>query len=135
MPVPAQFTGREQALAWLDAERPSLIAAVTLAASTGRDQVAMTLPPLLSEYLDWRRRFDDKIAVLAICRETARHLGNQRFEAIALTNAGIALRETRRFEEAIAAHQDAAAIFRETGDLHREGIALDNLKSARTRGD
>ena len=30
-------------------------------------------------------------------------------------------------EEAITAHQDAAAIFRETGDRHGEGMALDNL--------
>ena len=35
------FTGRDSALAWLDAERPSLIAAVTMAASTGRDEIAM----------------------------------------------------------------------------------------------
>ena len=33
----------------------------------------------------------------------------------------------RRFEEAISAHQDAAAIYRETGDRHREGVALNNL--------
>jgi hypothetical protein len=46
----------------------------------------------------------------------------------ALTNLGGALRQVRRFEEAITAHQDAAAIFRETGDRHREGIALDNLE-------
>ena len=42
-PVPAEFTGRDDALAWLDAERPSLVAAVTMAADTGRDQVAMRL--------------------------------------------------------------------------------------------
>jgi tetratricopeptide (TPR) repeat protein len=30
-------------------------------------------------------------------------------------------------EEAITAHQDAAAISRETGDRHREGDALNNL--------
>ena len=40
MPVPAGFAGRDEALAWLDAERPSLVAAVTMAAGTGRDQVA-----------------------------------------------------------------------------------------------
>jgi hypothetical protein len=36
-PVPAGFTGRDDALAWLDMERPSLIPAITMAASTGRD--------------------------------------------------------------------------------------------------
>ncbi len=34
----------------------------------------------------------------------------------------------RRFDEAITAHQDAAVIFRETGDLHSEDIAVNNLK-------
>jgi hypothetical protein len=35
-----------------------------------------------------------------------------------------------RFEEAISACQDAAAIFRETGDRHGEGKALDSLGTA-----
>jgi len=127
MSVPAQFTGRDQALAWLDAERPSLIAAVTMAAGTGRDQVAMTLPLLISEYMDWRRRFDDVIAILAISRDTARRLGNQHYEAIALTSTGIALGQMRRFEEAITAHQEAAATFQETGDQQGESAAVTNL--------
>ena len=58
-PVPADFTGRDDALAWLDAERPSLVAAVTMAASTGRDQVALRVAAGLVEYFTWRRRFDD----------------------------------------------------------------------------
>jgi hypothetical protein len=43
---------------------------------------------------------------------------------------GLALRQVRRFEEAITACQDAAAIFRETEDRHREGVAVNNLKLA-----
>jgi tetratricopeptide (TPR) repeat protein len=46
---------------------------------------------------------------------------------LALDNLGIALWEVGRFDEAIAVHQDAAAIFRETGDRYGEGMALDNL--------
>jgi hypothetical protein len=38
----------------------------------------------------------------------------------------------QRFEEAITAYQDAVAIFRETGDRHRESIALGNLEAARS---
>jgi Flp pilus assembly protein TadD len=48
-------------------------------------------------------------------------------EAGALNSLGFALREVRRFEEAITAHQDAAAIYRETGDRHGEGAALHSL--------
>jgi hypothetical protein len=40
-----------------------------------------------------------------------------------------------RFEEAITAHQDAAAILREVGDAHRLGIARAGLEAAlRQRG-
>ena len=62
-----------------------------------------------------------------ISRDAARRLGDAGNEAAALDNLGVALRRVRRFEEAITAHQDAAAIFRETGDRHGEGIALGNL--------
>jgi tetratricopeptide (TPR) repeat protein len=62
-----------------------------------------------------------------INREAARRLNHRRNEAVELDNLGIALRELRRFEEAITAHQEAAAICRETGDRHREAMALTNL--------
>ena len=125
--VPAGFTGRDDALAWLDAERPNLIAAVTTAAAAGRTQEAMALPLHLGEYLHWRRRFDDWLAILAVSRDSARQLSNKRNEASALTCIGNALVEVRRFEEAISAHQDAVAIFREDGDWHGGGHALGNL--------
>ena len=119
--MPAGFSGREEALAWLDAERPSLIAAAVMAARTGRDQYALHLPLNLAEYLDWRRRFDDMLTVLAISRDTARRLGDRTREAIALGHLGNALVQVRRYEEAVTACQDAATIYRQTGDRHREG--------------
>jgi NB-ARC domain len=126
-PVPAEFSGRDDALAWLDAERPSLVAAVTMAAATGRNMEAMFLPLNLSEYLHWRRRFDDLLTVLAISRDSARQLNDKDREAGALGNLGNALVEVRRSEEAVSACQGAAAVFREIGDRHREGTALANL--------
>jgi len=47
-PVPTAFSSRDGALSWLDGERPSLIAAVAMAASTSRDQIAMLLPVYLT---------------------------------------------------------------------------------------
>ena len=128
--VPEEFTGQDGALAWLDAERASLIAAVTMAAETGRDQAALRLPLLLAEYLSWRRRFDDWIAITTISLDAARRLGDRRGEGDALTILGVALVEVRRFEGAITACQDAAAIYRATGDRHSEGITLGNLGNA-----
>jgi tetratricopeptide (TPR) repeat protein len=127
MTVPAGFAGRDEALAWLDAERPGLLAAVSVAAGTGRDQIAMRLPLVLAEYLAWRRRFDDWLAVTAISISASRRLGDRGNEAAALTILGNALSEVRRFDEAITACQDAAVIYRETGDRHGEGTALNNL--------
>jgi tetratricopeptide (TPR) repeat protein len=126
-PVPAVFSGRDDALAWLDAHRPSLVAAVTMAASTTRDQIAMQLPLILAQYLAWRRRFDDLISTTMISRDAARRLHNQRIEAGAQSNLGNVLREVRRFEEAVTALQDAVAIFQEIRDRHGGGLALDNL--------
>jgi tetratricopeptide (TPR) repeat protein len=125
--VPEEFTGREDALAWLDAERASLVAAVTMAAETGRDHAAMQLPLLLAEYFAWRRRFDDWIAIATIGLDAAWRLGDRYSEGMALGNLGIALRYVQRFEEAITSCQDAAAIFWETGDRNSEGSALTNL--------
>jgi tetratricopeptide (TPR) repeat protein len=125
--VPEEFTGRDDALAWLDGERASLVAAVTMAAGTGRDHAAMRLPHALAEYFRWRRRFDDWIAVTTVSLDAARRLGDRRREGDALTILGLALVEVRRFEQAITAHQEAAAIYQETSDRHREGTALNNL--------
>ena len=91
----------------------------------------MRMPLDLSEYLAWRRRFDDWLAVLAVSRDSARQLNDKGHEAAALNNLGVALRHMRRFEEAVSACQDAAAIFRETGDRDWEDIALGNLEKFR----
>jgi tetratricopeptide (TPR) repeat protein len=125
--VPDEFTGRGNALVWLDAERASLETAVTMAAETGQDQTAVDLSLALSEYLAWRRRFDDWIAITTIGLNAARRLGDRNREGRALNNLGLALHETRRFEEAITAFQDAAPIFQEARDRHTEGRTLNNL--------
>jgi tetratricopeptide (TPR) repeat protein len=126
-PVPAEFVSRDAALDWLDAERPGLIAAVTMAAGTGRHQEAVRLALSMSEYLERRRRFDDLMTVLAISRDAARRQGDRATVAAALSNLGGALRAARRSEEAISAYQDSAAIYRETKNQHGEGTSLNNL--------
>jgi tetratricopeptide (TPR) repeat protein len=126
--MPHTFSGRDDALAWLDAERACLTAAIQMAVGTSRDNAAVRLPIVLAEYLvDWRQRFDEALAAATISRDTARLLGDRGNETVALSILGIALRELRRFEEAITAHQDALAIFRQTGNRCREGMTLDNL--------
>ena len=127
MAVPSEFSDRDNALAWLDAERPNLVAAVQKAADTGRDEVAIRLPVALADYFDWRGHLDAKLATTIISLDTARRLGDRPREAAALGNLGVTLEQLRRFEEAITTESAAATIFRQIGDRWREGIALTNL--------
>lgn len=66
--------------------------------------------------------------------EYFRDTGDRHGEGQALNSLGLALREARRFEEAITALQSAARLFRETGDpgdQHSESIVLDQLQETR----
>jgi len=132
MTVPGEFAGRDAALAWLDAERPSLVAAVTMAADTGRDQAALQLPLFLSVYFERRRRFDDWLATAVIGVSAARRFGDRHAEGAALTSFGNALMSSRRFEEATRALQDAAVIHEEIGDHYNHAMALTSLGGALT---
>ena len=121
------FSSRRSALAWLDAEHASLIAAIQMAVDTGRDLTAMVLPLRLAQYFALRRQFEDLLATTAVSLDIARRLGDRRREGHALNNMGGALQELSRFDEAITAHQRAASAYQETGDRHAEGAALNNL--------
>jgi tetratricopeptide (TPR) repeat protein len=124
---PAAFISRDDALAWLDAERSSLTAAVGMAADLGRDYIAASLSLFFAQYLARRRLFDDLLTITTIGLSAARRLGDRDLEGSALTNLGLAQQELGRPEEAIVAHEDAVARFRAVGDLDGAGDALNNL--------
>ncbi len=115
------------ALAWLDAERPTLVAAVTLAAASGRSPIAVSLAVRLAGFLYQRRHFDDMITTGQTAADSAHHAGDQHGEGSALNTLGSALREARRFDEAIAAHQQSLAICQELDDRYGEAAVLNSL--------
>jgi hypothetical protein len=59
-------------------------------------------------------------------------VGDRHGEGLALEGLGLALHAARRSGEAITVYQDAIAIYRQTGDRYREGMALNHLERART---
>lgn len=126
MTVPADFASRAGALDWLDAERPNLVAAVTAAAASHRDEVAVDLPLALGQYLYSRRLLDDWLAALGISLKTACQLGDRSKEGKVLTQLGWALFEGRRFAEGITECEKAVKIFQELGDQMGEAEALTN---------
>jgi tetratricopeptide (TPR) repeat protein len=128
--VPREFSDRGAALAWLDAERPNLVAAIRMAADTGRNQVALHLPLKLSFYLERRRRFDDWLATITVSLNIACTLGDRSGQGAALNRLGQILWTIRRADQAIVPQQEALAIFRGISDRRGEGSALHGLGNA-----
>jgi tetratricopeptide (TPR) repeat protein len=125
-PQSAQLIDRPAALAWLNAERPNLIAAVSLAADTGHDSHARDIPLALFRFFDLRKHWAAWIATHQIALSAARRLGDRHGEGVVLNNLGVAYRQRRRFDEALACHAQSLDISESTGDRHGEGRALNN---------
>nr|WP_315904033.1 tetratricopeptide repeat protein [Streptomyces fulvoviolaceus] len=126
-PEPERFEDWAQALAWLDEERAGLVAAVQWAREERFADTAVRLSECLSEYLVWRRFFDDWATVAGTAQEAAHRAGDRRSEAVAWDNLGLVLRETGRAEEAIDAHTRARDLYQDTEYLDFVAISWDNL--------
>ncbi|MEU2287569.1 tetratricopeptide repeat protein [Streptomyces sp. NPDC013178] len=126
-PVPMLFSGRGEALLWLDAERPNLVSAAHWAAQERHAATAIQHALSLSRYLGWRRAFDDLVTVSAAAQKAAQRMGDLVREAMAGDNLGIALRETGQVQLAIDAHTRARDLFQTTGNRNREAMAWNNL--------
>ncbi|GAA2678494.1 hypothetical protein GCM10010400_47180 [Streptomyces aculeolatus] len=125
-----RFRDRDDALRWLDAEHPNLVAAATAAAGLGDRDATVELTFDLAEYLDQRRYFEDGYALAGITLAVSREAGDRRCEILALGILGTALRQMRRFEEAIDTQEQAAAMCEGIGDRGRRSQALGNLGAA-----
>ncbi|MFE2059514.1 ATP-binding protein [Streptomyces sp. NPDC059446] len=123
--VSSRFPDREEALSWFDAERENLIATAHTNPHAGRD-----LGFALGRYLGWRRRLQDLLVVRSLALDACRTLHDTRNEASAWNNLGSALRELRRFDEALHAHETARTLYQQTKDTRGEASAWNNLGGA-----
>ncbi|WP_420115594.1 tetratricopeptide repeat protein [Micromonospora sp.] len=127
-PVVATFSTREQALAWLETERPNLVAVCTTAGVHGHRTASIGLASLLHIFLSFRRYLSELITVTDSFRAICRQAGDQHGEGMALNNLGMALNEAGRSDEAVTAHTRAVElIIGQTGERHDEGMVLNNL--------
>ncbi|WP_371660722.1 tetratricopeptide repeat protein [Streptomyces sp. NBC_00280] len=125
--VSTLFAGREQALAWFDAERENLLATTHTHAHT---QTALDLGFALGRYLTWRRRLQDLMTVRTQALEACQALGDAANLAGAWNNLGTALGDLKRHTEAHDAHQTALALFQQTGDTYGQATTWNNLGTA-----
>ncbi|MEV0876161.1 tetratricopeptide repeat protein [Streptomyces sp. NPDC006682] len=123
--VSSWFADREQALVWFDAERENLIATAHTTPQAG-----LALGFALGFYLDWRRRLQDHLVIRSLALDACRTLNDTRNEAGAWNNLGSALRDLRRFDDAVHAHETARTLYQQTGDTNGEAGAWNNLGTA-----
>jgi DNA-binding SARP family transcriptional activator/tetratricopeptide (TPR) repeat protein len=114
------------ALAWLDAERATLVAVAVHTASYGWADHATRLAATLFRYLDSGGHYPEATTIHSQARLAARHLGDRSAEAEALINLGVL--DLEQGQPQAGAHlQQGLALFRETGDRSGEVRALGNV--------
>nr|WP_306454504.1 tetratricopeptide repeat protein [Streptomyces sp. TLI_235] len=125
-----RFPDRGAAMAWFDAERANLVAAVHTAHAAGHREITVDLAALVGDYLRSRRYLQDDLAVAALAHDAAISLGDRHDVGQAWNNLGNAMQGLRRFDDALDAYQHALDIYRELGDRHSVGLAWNNLGNA-----
>ncbi|GGS89654.1 hypothetical protein GCM10010206_60460 [Streptomyces cinerochromogenes] len=139
LPEPDFFSDREEALAWLDAERHALVSLVQEAEGAWYAPAAVDLALCLAPFLALRRHFSDLVTVSRAAQRMAHRRGDRWSEAVACTNLGRALSYLGRATEAIDAHVEARALFRGISDRQGEAEAMHDfgstLVAARRHGE
>ena len=116
-----------QALVRFEAERLSLLAALSLAKQRGWHEQVWQLSKNMANVLTLLHYFDDMLTIQQAALAAARSAGNAAAEGQALNDLGVVYDELRRFDEANTCYQESIAIRREIGDWRGEGQALNNL--------
>ncbi len=126
LPLP-EFADRDDAMAWLDAERANLTAAVRLAATEDRPRHAWKLTAALSLYFNLRGHLDDWAACLEDGLSAATLLDDAEARAHIHGAYGSYAYRTGRYELMTEHHAHALEYFRALGDRRGEAAALGNL--------
>jgi DNA-binding SARP family transcriptional activator/Tfp pilus assembly protein PilF len=115
------------ALAWLDAERENLVAAIGRAVSGARPGQATALAGALFIYLEAGGHYPAAVTVCEYAGRAASDAGDLAGAAASLSNLGIIAWRQSRFGPAASQLGRALALRRQTGDLAGQASVLGNL--------
>ncbi|MGW4111741.1 BTAD domain-containing putative transcriptional regulator [Actinosynnema sp. NPDC004786] len=121
------LANRGDAMAWLEAERPNLLAVAEHAAGHGDAAHVARLSAALWHYFQVRGHHDESLALHTHALAAARKRSDRVAEGVALTGFGVAYERLGRYEEALRHHESAVAVARGIGDVSLTGRALKNL--------
>ena len=126
-PAPSdRYRSRDDAIRWLDGERPNLVAAAAAAHQAGRWRHVCALAEHLHVFLELRHHVEDWLELGRLALDAASHIGPGHSGAAAGL-LGNACRVARRFDESAAYHQQALKLAVARGDKINEGRSLHNL--------
>ncbi|HVB42854.1 MAG TPA: tetratricopeptide repeat protein [Streptosporangiaceae bacterium] len=118
---------RQDALAWMEAERLNLLAAAGHAATCGLNDHAAAIPAVLHEFLRGQGHWGQAVTLHRAALGAARAAGSQTAEARALTDLGDIQYLTDDYPAATAALTSALELFRGLRDRRGEADALLSL--------
>jgi len=124
-PAP-DLTDPDSARAWLDAERPTLVAVAAHTANHGWPTHTTRLSTILFRYLD-SGYGTEALTVHSHARRAAHQTHHLAEQARALTNLGTTLMQLSRFQLAGEHLVQALTLFRQTGDRAGQARACSNL--------
>jgi DNA-binding SARP family transcriptional activator/tetratricopeptide (TPR) repeat protein len=127
------IAGDAAALAWLDAERATLVAMAARTAAGGWPSHAVRLSSIVCRYVETGGHYTDAITIHGCARGAARDLGDPAAEGYALSNLGVIEIRRGRCAQAAAYLRAALALFRQAGDRSGAARALTNLAGAERR--
>jgi tetratricopeptide (TPR) repeat protein/transcriptional regulator with XRE-family HTH domain len=127
--TPEQYAGRQQAMAWFEAEHQVLLAAITLADTSAHDTVAWQLPWAISEFLNVRGHWQDWAATQRTALAAATRLGDAPAQALASRLLAVACRCLGNLDELRSLYAMSLALYQQLGDREgeahvQEGLAL-----------
>lgn len=115
---------RDQAMRWIEAELPNLVAVAETAAAAGRPDAAWRIAEQLGGYFWLSRPVSHWLRLATAAQESAQAAGDQRALASAKRLLGEARHCLGQNEEAIVHLVDALALARESGDRAAEAANL-----------
>jgi DNA-binding SARP family transcriptional activator/Tfp pilus assembly protein PilF len=125
-PTP-DVTDYEQAQAWLETERPNLLALARTAVCHGGAARTSHLSTTFGRFLDIRGYYDDALSLHTDTLTLCQHTGNRVLEAHALHGLGLTHFRLTHHEQALAHYQQALTVSRQIDNPNAEGHVLHGI--------
>ncbi|MDX8029513.1 BTAD domain-containing putative transcriptional regulator [Lentzea sp. BCCO 10_0856] len=130
---PPRISTSAEALAWLDAERPNLTAAIRHAAQHGPAPLAWQLADGLRGYLWIGQHVGEWLATAHHGLQAAQASGHRPAEAAMHANLGTLYLRLGEFARSVEHHNQAIELYRALGDKDAEASVLNNLSLVHRR--